>query len=91
MDDNLIISKLKEENEQLRVSLEQSKAANRRIKKDCKYVDYGKLLNRFNRQRELYLKFENALKSITLIDDHSISSGFEMKEIALNTLNSKDI
>lgn len=38
--------------EQLETSLEQSKQANKRIKAECRYIDYNRLLTRFNRQKE---------------------------------------
>ena len=38
--------------DELERGLRDSKAANKRIKADCRYLDYVKLLDRFNRQKE---------------------------------------
>jgi phage shock protein A len=63
--------KLKESDEkinQLQMSLEQSKSANKRIKKDTKYIDYNRLLDRFNRQKEKLERYENIIGSIANVD-----------------------
>lgn len=51
--------------EELKTSLEQSKAANRRLKHETRYTDYPKLLNRFNRQKETCESYRDALIEVT--------------------------
>jgi hypothetical protein len=54
--------------EQLELSLEQSKSANKRIKEETKYIDYNRLLDRFNRQKEQLEQFEKLIGAIANID-----------------------
>lgn len=50
---------------QLEESLEASKASSKRIKAEGQHIDYGKLLNRFNRQKDQNETYRNALIEIT--------------------------
>ena len=49
---NEIIRELKERIGHLEEGLKQSKNANKRIKEECRYIDYKRLLGRFYRQKE---------------------------------------
>lgn len=49
----------------LEESLEQSKASHKRIKEDCRYIDYNRLLDRFNRQKTQNELYRNALIKVT--------------------------
>lgn len=50
---------------ELEDALEASKASGKRIKANCRYIDYNKLLNRFNRQKDQNEAYRDALVEIT--------------------------
>ena len=49
-------------------------------------VSYLNLHRDWRKEKADRIRMEKALKQIAEIDDHDISSGYEMKEIALNVL-----
>lgn len=60
---------LKQENAKLQEALEQSKASNKRIKEDCRYVDYNKLQSRFFSKCEENDRLRQALTDILECSD----------------------
>lgn len=60
-----IIDEQREEIARLKTALEQSKSANKRIKEDCRYIDYNKLQGRFFSKCQENEQLRKALERIT--------------------------
>ncbi|RYI30475.1 hypothetical protein EVU96_08665 [Bacillus infantis] len=77
-------SELLDKIEQLETSLEQSKSANKRIKEEAKYLDYNRLLDRFNRQKEKLERYEKVLEEIAR--EPKVGEGSESADLIANEL-----